>query len=227
MSGITGSAELKKENIRIFGPALGPVYHELYNEVVWLYAKWLEYRKLYAVSEEQIGVLNETASFFFYTIETVLREDILLHIARLTDHTGKRQSKRLSLLLLPKLVTDPKLAGVLQKLLEDTLQRCDFARYWRNRQIAHSNYSLAINPDEKAKSLPDVSRQQIGEVLASIKEVINKVSKAYSGNPTGFELFHSISGADTLVFYLEEAIKFHKHKMNRLRNGKALPEDLE
>lgn len=225
MAGIAGSAELKNEHMRTFGPELGSVYHELYNEVVWLYAKWLEYRKLYAVSDKQIDLLNETASFFFYTIEAVLREDILLHIARITDHPKKGKSKRLSLLLLPKLVKDPKPADELQKLLEATLPKCEFARDWRNRQIAHSNYSLAINPDGKAKSLPGVSRQQIGEALTSIKELMNRVCEAYSGDPTEFELFDTISGADTLVFHLEQSVKSEKHKRERLRSGKALPED--
>jgi hypothetical protein len=90
-----------------------------------------------------------------------LKEDILIHICRLTDHPKKGEANRFSLLLLPKLVKDRRLADERQKLLEGILQKCEFARDWRNRQIAHSNYSLAINPDGKAESLPGVSRQQI------------------------------------------------------------------
>jgi hypothetical protein len=111
--------------------------------------------------------------------------------------------------------------------LEECHLKCEFARDWRNRQIAHSNYSLAINPDGKAKILPPVSRQHIGEALASIKAVISKISEAYSDDPTEFELFQPISGADTLVFYLEEGVKSEKHKRERILKGKALPEDFE
>ncbi len=224
MAGIKGGTELKQERIRTFGPELGSVYHELYNEVVWLYAKWLEYRKLYAASEKQIDVLNSTASFFFYTIETVLREDILLHICRLTDHPKKGEAKRLSLLLLPKLVNDRRLADELRKLLEETLQKSEFARDWRNRQIAHSNYSLAINPDGKAVSLPGVSRQQIGDALASIAKVINRLT---DDAPTTFDLFHTTAGADALVFYLAEGMKSEKRKRERLLKGSPFPEDFD
>lgn len=224
MAGITGGTELKQKHIRTFGPELGPVYHELYNEVVWLYAKWLEYRKLYAASEKQIDVLNETASFFFYTIETVLREDILLHICRLTDRPKKGNSKVLTLQLLPKMVKEGKLADELQKLLKECLRNCEFARDWRNRQIAHSNYSLAINPDGKAESLPGVSRQQVGDALASIAKVINRLT---DDAPTTFDLFHTISGAESLVFYLEQGVKFEKDKRNRLRMGNPLPGDFD
>ncbi len=224
MAGIEGGTELKQKHIRTFGPELGLVYNELYNEVVWLYAKWLEYRKLYAASEKQIDVLNETASFFFYTLESVLREDILLHICRLTDHPKKGESKRLSLLLLPKLAKDRKVADELQKLLDECLRNCEFARDWRDRQIAHSNYSLAINPDGKARCLAAVSRQKIGDALASIAKVINRLT---DDAPTTFDLFHTIAGADAVVFYLAEGMKSEKRKRERLRSGNPLPEDFD
>ncbi len=227
MAAITGSADLKQKHIQTFGPELGPVYFELYNEIVWLYAKWLEYRKLFAAPPEQITLLNKTASFFFYTIEVVLREDILLHISRLTDHPGKSSSKKLSIRLLPDMVKDKKLRDELHKLLEDALGKCVFAREWRNKQIAHSNYYLAINSEEQANVLPAVSRHQIAEAMESIKKVFNRLSEAFFDNPIGFDLFHTSSGADTLVSFLEEGGKLRKWKMERFRNGRALPEDFQ
>jgi hypothetical protein len=227
MAGITGGAGKRDEHIRIFGPKLGPVYYELHNEVVWLYAKWLEYRKLYAESEKRINLLNETASFFFYAIEAVLREDVLLHISRLTDPPRKSKYKMLSLLILPTLVNDKMLENELEILLKESLIKCKFAREWRNRQIAHSDYSLAINVDGTAKGLPSVSRQQIGEAIDSIKVVLNRVSEAYSHTPTAFELFHTSSGADTLTFYLGEGVASEKRKRARLLSSKPYPEDFE
>jgi hypothetical protein len=221
MTGLEAGEEEKREHLQKLGPELGVVYHELYNEVVWLHAKWLEYRKLFAKSEKQIELLNATAPFFFYTIESALREDILLHIARLTDHPRSGKSKRLSLLLLPTLTKDRQLADELQTALDACLLKCAFARDVRNKQIAHTNYTLALNPEERVKSLPGVSRQQIGDALDSIAQILNKLTDT----PTSFGIFHTLSGGNTLVFYLEEGLKSEKRKRERFRKGNPLPED--
>jgi hypothetical protein len=48
--------EVERAHLDAFGPWLGPVYHAVHNEVGWLHAKWLEYRKLCARSEKRIDL---------------------------------------------------------------------------------------------------------------------------------------------------------------------------
>ena len=79
------SEDVEKAHLEAFGPNMGPLYHALEDEVTWLHAKWLEYRKLFAKSKESVDFLNETARFFFRVVQDVLWDDVLLHIARLTD----------------------------------------------------------------------------------------------------------------------------------------------
>ena len=59
----TGQKKRLSKNISTrLGATLGPLYHALNKEVTWLHAKWLEYRKLYAESEERVDLLNGTAA---------------------------------------------------------------------------------------------------------------------------------------------------------------------
>jgi len=64
------------------GPVLGPIFDALYNKVVWLHAKWNQYRVLNGESAARVQLLNRAAGFFFTIIQTVLWEDILIDIAR-------------------------------------------------------------------------------------------------------------------------------------------------
>jgi len=227
MADIESGPEVKQEHIQVFGPELGPVYYELHNEVIWLHAKWLEYRKLYATSEKRIALLNETAAFFFFTIEAVLRENILLHLARLTDPPAQGSFKNLTLQRLPNLITDRALAEDLQKLVAEVLDQCKFARDWRNKRIAHSDFSIVTNPGVTSKRLPDVSRQKIEDALASIRQIMNELNEAFNQSSVGFDHFITHSGGDELVCHLAEGVRSDKRRRERFRQGKFLPEDME
>lgn len=92
--------QVRNEHLQVLGPTLGPLYHALYNEVTWLHAKWKQYRLLFAESQERVDLLNDVAGFFFLLIQDVLWEDIILHIARLTDPPQSVGKDNLTLLRL-------------------------------------------------------------------------------------------------------------------------------
>ena len=96
-------AEVREQHLRVLGEELGNLYNRLYQELTLLCAKWQEYRKLYAVSPERVALLNRTAPFFFVTAERVFWEDILLHLARLTDPPKSAGKPNLSIMSLLKI----------------------------------------------------------------------------------------------------------------------------
>lgn len=222
----TDSEETRQEHLKVLGLTLGPLYHELYNEVVWIHAKWLEYRKLFAMTEERVEFLNKTASFFFYIIETTLWENVLLHIARLTDRPKMFGSENLTLLRLPDAVSDEELADDLRVMMVECLNRCQFARDWRDKRIAHNDLSLAL--DSKATPLPGVSRQNIEDALASFSKIMNRVYGAYfPDTEVGFHHFLARDDAELLVHYLNVAVTYEKQQMTRLHQGKSQPGDFD
>lgn len=225
MSRRQSGEEIEQEHLQTLGPTLGPLYHALDNEVIWLHAKWLEYRKLYAESQERVDLLNETAGFFFQLIKDVLWKDILLHIARLTDRPEIGKSENLTLRRLPDVVPDQCLADELQKLVDDALARSQFARKWRNKRIAHKDLSLAI--DDKASPLPGVSRAHIEQALASFRRILNRLHASYLGGAVAYERFSTNRDADALLHHLAVAARFEERQRQRLKEGRPLPEDRE
>lgn len=152
------------------GPSLGPFYHALYNDVVWLHAKWQQYRKLFADSPEGVELLNSVAGFFFVVIDRVLWDDVLLHLARLVDPAtslGKAEKANVTLQALPAAIRDAPLALEVYSRVEEVKLRCAFAIDWRNRRIAHRDLALALNSPASVP-LAAASRTAVEAALKSL-----------------------------------------------------------
>lgn len=200
--------EVEREHLRAFGPDLGPLYDALHNEVAWLHAKWQEYRKLYAESEERVDLLNSTAAFFFGVVQDALWDNVLLHICRLTDPTSHKGFEHLTLRRLPKVIPDKRLAREVRALVKNAEDRSEFARKLRNDRLAHLD--LAVGLTDGVALLSGASRQQVEETLASFRAVLNKLHVFYLNGEVAFEHVHVTTGADTLVYHLDVAAKAEK-----------------
>jgi hypothetical protein len=77
--------EVRADFMLKMGADFGAFWDAFRNELIVLHAKWQQYRKLYGTSDERIGLLNSSAGFFFGLVHDVMWDDIVLHIARLTD----------------------------------------------------------------------------------------------------------------------------------------------
>ncbi|UCF05216.1 MAG: hypothetical protein JSV33_15060 [bacterium] len=218
--------EVREEHIQVLGPVLGIFYHALQRDVTWIHAKWLEFRKLYARSEKRIDLLNEAAAFFFRVVQDVLWEDVLLHIARLTDPPKSAGRPNLTINRLAELIPDPIVAEDVHNLVNTAIQKCSFAREWRNRHLAHRDLDLAMET-RQATALPGVSRQSVIDALSAISAVLNRVESHYFDSEVAFGHFLVHDDADALVHHLVVAVRYGERKRERFRQGKPLPEDLE
>ena len=218
--------EVRNEHLQVLGLELGTFYHALQNEVTWVHAKWLEYRKLYAGSEKRIDLLNEVAGFFFRVVQDVFWEDVLLHIARLTDPQKSAGKSNLTIYRLAELIPVPNVAEDVRQLVQVAAGKCAFAREWRNRHLAHRDLDLAME-DKHATPLPGVNRQAVTEALGGIAAVLNRVESHYFDSEVAFGHFLAHGDADTLVHQLAVAIRYAKRQRERFRQGRPLREDLE
>ena len=110
--------QTRAEHDRVLGSTLGPLYSALCNEVTWVHAKWMQFRILFADSPERIDLLNQVAGFFFRMIQDVLWEDVILHLARLTDPPQSGPGKHnLTLKRRPDAISDQALSVEIAKLV--------------------------------------------------------------------------------------------------------------
>jgi hypothetical protein len=178
--------EIKERYTKNMGKSLGQQYNALWQEVAWLHTKWREFVELFGSKPSRIDLLNQAAPAFFRLIQDSLWENILLHIARLTDPPKSLGVKaNLTICNLADLVSFPQTSAAVRLLISVAQDKSRFCRDWRNRHIAHKDLNLALNAS--AAPLQAASRQCIREALSAIVAVLNEIEGAYMDSETHFE----------------------------------------
>lgn len=221
--------ELKIKHIEQMGEDLGSLFQELWNEVAWLNLKWNEYLVLFGHDDpnkgkSRIGLLNKSASTFFGIVQKALWENILLHIACITDDSRTCGKDNLSIKRLKDIVHQ-EIKEIIAEQISEVEEKTSFCRDWRNRHIAHRDFNLAMG--EKVKPLEKASRKKVQDALEDIAKVMNTVSMHYAGMELRFNLIPVQNGAESLLYVLDDGIKAEINRRERIVKGKYLPEDLE
>src|SRR5207249_7581748 len=108
-----------------------------WQEIAWIHSKWAEYVVLYGTKESRVTLLNQAAPRFARLIQDTLWEDVVLHIARLTDPPKSMGKHNLSVQSLSEHVSDPATRHKVEQLVAQAIARSEFCRDWRNRRLAH------------------------------------------------------------------------------------------
>jgi AbiU2 len=211
--------QVRDEHLERLGPTLGPLYFALYNDVVWLHAKWNQYRILFAESPERIELLNGVAGFFFRMIHEVLLENVVLHVARLIDppQSGTKKKKdNLTLSRLKAAVEEkaPELIAEIAKLVGRARTEASFIKEWRDRRIAHRDLKLAMN--DPIVRLPEISCARMERVLLAVRAILNEVEYHFWQGSIGFEHFIAHDDAENLVHYLKAAVDSESQERERV-----------
>jgi len=225
MSRYSSAEEVQKEHVDTLGPDLGPVYHALYNECAWLHIKWHQFLVLYCTKPERIELLNRSAGLFFRIIQDTLWEDTLLHVARLTDQPRSMGKDNLTIQRLPPLISDSAFRDDIQRLVTAAIDITAFARDWRNKHIAHRDLALALK--EGPKKLPPASRSQVKEALQAVSRVLQRISEFYFKSEIRFDMVSEPNDAETLLYVIRDGVEAEERRMQRLREGKIEPEDIQ
>lgn len=215
--------DVKQKYIEKLGNNLGSLFNELENELASLYMKWEEYVELFGKTPSRIDLLNQSAPVFFKIVQDSLWEDILLHLARLTDPPKSAGKDNLTLRCLPSLV-DVKIMETITNQIIDAEEKTNFCRDWRNRHIAHRDLKLVI--DKHAEPLKPASRAKVKDALESFTKILNTISEYYMKSIIAFDSIIGSGGAEELLYVLDDGIKVDVERRKRIEAGKYLPEDL-
>jgi hypothetical protein len=218
------SVEVRNERIETLGKEFGLLYDSIYNEFLWLSIKWLEYIELYGTKKSRIDILNSAAPSFFYTIQKILWENILLGICKLTDHSKSRGKKNVSVNSLLDFIDDEILKNNVKVKTNELMEATIFCRDWRNRYISHTDYFLTT--DENAKPLEVASKEKMNLVFTLFQELINIFQNHYFNVTTAFDMVENRKGAISLLYVLDEGIESRKIREDRIRSGIYSESDL-
>lgn len=218
MSGTTTpTGEVRARHAQKMGAVLGPVYHELFEEVAELHFEWGEYRRLFATSDERIELLNQVGGHFFGMIQRTLFDRVVLHLSQLLE--GPRVSGH-QVLGLPQLADslDPgPLKDEICRLIDDATTKCMEVRRWRDTRVAHRSLKLAMQENRNT----GISRAMIEDVLQTTRDIMNSVQSHYFSSTTDYQDQQCPSGgdADAICAYLERGVaSFDRHRA-RLHRG--------
>ena len=209
--------ETESEYIALMGEDLGKVFHELEREVAWLHTKWGEYLELFGTKPSRIELVNKAAPLFFGVIQDVLWEDVILHIARLTDEPRTFDKENLTIKMLPEYIDDPQLNASLYKLIKSSKKAVKFCRDWRNRLYAHRDLQLAV--ESGANQLKPASRKKVKDALTSIVNVLNAVTIHYQDSETSFDIPTGSGGAVSLLYVIDDGLRADAERTERINKG--------
>jgi hypothetical protein len=218
--------EARKEHIAKMGEPLGEMYSALWQATATIFVYWKDYVELFGTKPSRIELLNRSAAAFFRMLQEELWEMSLLHIARLTDPPysfGNKNKPNLSFKALPDLVTGTNAKADVTALVEQAIKSTDFARDWRNRQIAHKDLKLVLS--QPTTQLKDASRAQVNAALEAFQAALNGVAHHYLRSETRFDLFARRSGALSLLYLMDTGLTALEERHKRLAAGKPLDGD--
>lgn len=215
--------EVKLEHMEKLGEKLGSLFHELWNEVAWLYTKWEEYVELFGKTPSRIDLLNQSAPIFSRIVQDSLWESVILHIMRLTDRPKYSDNNNLSIQCLSILV-DEEIKETISKQIASAKEKTRICRDWRDKHIAHRDLKLAMG--EQAEPLKPVSHEMVRHALESIAKVLNTISEYYMKSEIVFDPINEQGGAESLLYVLDDGVKAYNERRERVEAGKYLPEDL-
>ncbi len=202
------------------GDELGSLFDALWQQLNFAKMKWREYVTLFGTNETRIALLNAAAPRFFGRLDSILWEDILLHIARLTDIPktfGRPDRSNLSIRALPPLINDPSLRDRLTQHVGYAVDAAEFARDWRNRHIAHRDLQRAL--DRHAEPLAFASRASVNTAFEQMQSVMNEVQVHYLDSETHYDVPNSAGGATTLLHVLHYGVQKMSERRERIARG--------
>lgn len=205
------------------GDEIGAVYSALWQEVAWIHKKWAQYVELFGTSPERIALLNQAAPSMFRTVQDTLFEDVLLHLARLTDPPKSMGKANLSMRHLATLLATSPIGSKVESLAQAALAACEFARDWRNRRLAHRDLSVALG--QGVQPLVPASRAAVKSSLVALEDLLNAVSSHYLNSTTMFDLGPSGEDAVSLLYLLRDGLAFRDQRLARIKQGELRPTD--
>jgi len=207
------SEEVKAEIVSAFPPDCGELFYELSNDIKLLHLHWQNYRLLYGTSPERIELLKWAADLFFGLLENIIRHDIILRIARLTDQATTGPHSNASLPQLVEIIS-PHIDYTSNQLIRDLLQKllnsCTPIRNLRNRVLVHNDLEIKLN--YSSNPIPGFSRADIEKILEHIRNLANEIENCFNLTNTSFQYVHSITNAEDLIYVLEKARKLEEEE---------------
>ena len=166
--------ESLQNSISLLGQEYGTNFHYCCQQLWQVSANWDRYETLFG-TRERVEILNASSGNFWYTVQAMLHEHVLLGLCRLTDPPRNRHQSNLSVTRLFEV--DPTgTKAELKNRVERAKKRTEFAHTWRNKRIAHNDL---MHVTGEANTIQSSSGRKISAAIVAIHDVLRWVQGRY------------------------------------------------
>lgn len=205
-------------------PKLHEIYCYLDRELTATWAHYKLFMDLYGGTELRVQLLNECAPVFFADMQSLLRNELFLRIARLAEDPYKGKKATIVLQSLPPLLDENAAAAIgaaLRSALDDVKSHAAPIIAVRHKTIAHRDKAVALG--DRADPAANLVYGDLATAMNLAGEALNIVSRHYGGPTTYYSHFiASTKGVQALIWRL----KLAKHLEVQLQSNHAINDDL-
>jgi hypothetical protein len=174
-------------------------------EVRYLLYHWRLFIQLYGGSNENVDVLIGVADELFGVLETLLWDQVLLTIGKLTDHEKTAGQENLTLKHALSILSkrkNPEQLAPLKTDLDALIEKCGLIKTIRHKRLAHFGKEYMIKRLNQ-EPLPGVNRSTIEEALSLIIKIMNGIEENFGEPKFLYDAENHVVG-DELLWYLRE-----------------------
>jgi len=222
MTGARSNVEILQGFRATMGDDFGAYYASIYDDCIWLKEKWRQYRELFGTSAKRVELLNEAAPHFFSIVHDQMFEGVLMHLCRITDPKEMGGKQNLCLSGVVHFIQDAALRLEIEMLVSVATEKVDFARDWRNRQIAHRDKLLAL--EAASSGLAHASRLKVEEAIEAISRTVVRIHQHYICD-TSLDLSGVSGDAQDLLRVLHDGVALARARSDRFAKGEPTEED--
>ncbi len=176
------------------------ILNALESHIFTLHIRWKTLLDLFGSGDDTVKLLHETAGAFFNTVYSILLQDILLGIARLTDPLKTKGKENLVLkriAQLPEVAADSSLLTASNEVLQEIKLLTEPFRDYRNQYIAHLDLPKSLGPSTEL--LPGIKTHDIDAVLEAFARLLNLVNGSLRGQRVQFKNVMVHGGAKSII----------------------------
>jgi hypothetical protein len=189
--------ETKDRYIEGMGRTAGELFHHLLQETAHLHTKWNEHKRLFS-TKARVDALNGAAPGFFAMVQRSWRDDVILHLCRITDDV----KKTLSIRSLAKAL-NPKPKGFDRHLQQLTVAIVPIVKL-RHNVIAHRNLAIVL---QKGQPLQPVTVKSIDEALYALVRLLSCVEGHFTEDDAMFfDHLEPKGGVEAVVHFVRRGV---------------------
>lgn len=188
--------EVLQSYVDSLGEDFGREHHAVWNQWCSALNRHNELLELFG-TQEKVEVLNAVAPTFFADVQGLFWNDLVLHVARLTDKAGgSLRLQSLERRLTKEDPVDSVLLAEVRRRRRAAVATAEPVTAWRNKRIAHHDRALALG---ESGPLGKVTLGTCKEVLDHVHAALSAIELSRMGSATANMVVSSPSASALVV----------------------------